>query len=563
MPVALDAARRPRPARAAEGARPARGRAGGAPRGARARRPFRSTSCAAPTRTGASSDRRASRPRAARARRSSSWPATATRRTAPAPETYDRLRPRARRDAARAAAPRSGSTASYTAADDAARLADGEGGARGGSRGHGRTASATTTSASTRTRTSRRSPSSASRTTRASASRTRSGFRAGIAHPFRPWDVEHDRPLDLVEIPLAAMDVTLAEPRYLGLSARTAERRLVALLDWAAEHGGGFSVLWHTDRFDRGPRGWDRLYLRLIEAVRERGGVCLTAASSPPRPRPGSPDLRESGMATLDRHGRCWGGRRRTGRFAGLCALLPTRESSHFKRRTRTHFESCSSMIGERSPDTRTRSTQRALRAHSSEAPRVRRALRGREQRLHAWGDRLAERTYLYAILRTVKPRVAVETGVANGFSTAFALLALAQNGGGELYSIDFPREIGQEAALGAFYEGTGRAGIPPKHGPGWLIPEYLREPWTLQLGRTQDELPPSSRSSARSIHSCTTARIRPGACGSSSPRHGLRSAKAASSSRTTSTPRTPFPSSPAKSRGSRPIGRGMAFLVK
>ncbi len=43
------------------------------------------------------------------------------------------------------------------------------------------------------------------------------GFRAGIAHPFRPWDVEHDRPLDLVEIPLAAMDVTLAEPRYLGL----------------------------------------------------------------------------------------------------------------------------------------------------------------------------------------------------------------------------------------------------------------------------------------------------------------------------------------------------------
>ena len=46
------------------------------------------------------------------------------------------------------------------------------------------------------------------------------GFRAGIAHPFRPWDVEQDRPLDLVEIPLAAMDVTLAEPRYLGLSVQ-------------------------------------------------------------------------------------------------------------------------------------------------------------------------------------------------------------------------------------------------------------------------------------------------------------------------------------------------------
>jgi peptidoglycan/xylan/chitin deacetylase (PgdA/CDA1 family) len=104
------------------------------------------------------------------------------------------------------------------------------------------------------------------------------GFRAGIAHPYRPWNLAADRPLDLVEIPLAAMDVTLGEERYLGLSASEAEARLLALLDWAGEHGGGFSVLWHTDRFDPGTaRGWDRLYLRVLEAVRERGGVCLSA----------------------------------------------------------------------------------------------------------------------------------------------------------------------------------------------------------------------------------------------------------------------------------------------
>ena len=35
------------------------------------------------------------------------------------------------------------------------------------------------------------------------------GFRAGIAHPFRPWDFERDAPRGLVEVPLAAMDVTL------------------------------------------------------------------------------------------------------------------------------------------------------------------------------------------------------------------------------------------------------------------------------------------------------------------------------------------------------------------
>ncbi|HEU0303215.1 MAG TPA: polysaccharide deacetylase family protein [Gaiellaceae bacterium] len=104
------------------------------------------------------------------------------------------------------------------------------------------------------------------------------GFRPGIAHPFRPWDLEHDRPLDLVEIPLAAMDVTLAEQRYLGLSVKEAERRLLALLDWVAEHGGGFSILWHTDRFDPATAGgWDRLYARLIDAIHERGGVCMPA----------------------------------------------------------------------------------------------------------------------------------------------------------------------------------------------------------------------------------------------------------------------------------------------
>jgi peptidoglycan/xylan/chitin deacetylase (PgdA/CDA1 family) len=104
------------------------------------------------------------------------------------------------------------------------------------------------------------------------------GFRAGIAHPFRPWDLQADRPLDLLQVPLAAMDVTFSESHYLGLSAGASWERLLRLLDWAAEHGGGFAVLWHTDRFDPGTsRGWDRLYLRVLEAVRARGGVCLSA----------------------------------------------------------------------------------------------------------------------------------------------------------------------------------------------------------------------------------------------------------------------------------------------
>ena len=104
------------------------------------------------------------------------------------------------------------------------------------------------------------------------------GFRAGIAHPFRPWDFEQEAPASIVEVPLAAMDATLAEARYQGLSAAAAKPQLIALLDWAAEHGGGFSILWHPDRFDApSARGWDRLYFELLDEVEARGGVCLPA----------------------------------------------------------------------------------------------------------------------------------------------------------------------------------------------------------------------------------------------------------------------------------------------
>jgi peptidoglycan/xylan/chitin deacetylase (PgdA/CDA1 family) len=103
------------------------------------------------------------------------------------------------------------------------------------------------------------------------------GFRAGIAHPFRPWDFARERPLDLVEIPLAAMDATFEE-RYLDLSAAEAEPHLMSLLEQAAERGGGFSILWHTDRFDpASSQRWDRLYERVIDAVYDLGGVCMTA----------------------------------------------------------------------------------------------------------------------------------------------------------------------------------------------------------------------------------------------------------------------------------------------
>ena len=97
----------------------------------------------------------------------------------------------------------------------------------------------------------------------------------------------------------------------------------------------------------------------------------------------------------------------------------------------------------------------------------------------------------LYRLLRELKPVVAVETGVCNGVSTAFLLLALERNGDGELHSIDLPEVAGEEYEPGTFWDGKGGAVIPPGREPGWTVPPELRHRWHLVLGRSQDELLP------------------------------------------------------------------------
>ena len=104
--------------------------------------------------------------------------------------------------------------------------------------------------------------------------------------------------------------------------------------------------------------------------------------------------------------------------------------------------------------------------------------------------DGYGEGVRLYALLRALDARTVVETGVCNGVSTAFLLLALARNGGGELFSIDLPEYAGEDYAPGTFWEGKGGAVVPRGKEPGWMVPEGLRDGWTLVLGRSQDELP-------------------------------------------------------------------------
>lgn len=98
----------------------------------------------------------------------------------------------------------------------------------------------------------------------------------------------------------------------------------------------------------------------------------------------------------------------------------------------------------------------------------------------------------LYALVRKYQPETIVETGVCNGSSTLFLLLALHANEKGQLYSIDYPFYANE--SLSEFktetFDGYGGAAIPSDREPGWIIPDDLHDCWVLRIGKTQEELP-------------------------------------------------------------------------
>jgi len=79
-----------------------------------------------------------------------------------------------------------------------------------------------------------------------------------------------------------------------------------------------------------------------------------------------------------------------------------------------------------------------------------------------------------YAIIRALKPISVLETGIANGVSSAYLLLAMERNQQGSLYSIDVND--------GSF--------LPSGKRVGWIVPAWLRQRWTLRLGDARELLP-------------------------------------------------------------------------
>jgi len=80
----------------------------------------------------------------------------------------------------------------------------------------------------------------------------------------------------------------------------------------------------------------------------------------------------------------------------------------------------------------------------------------------------------LYLLIRLIQPNNIVETGVSSGASSAYILRALHDNKKGKLYSIDLPP-----------------GNLPINHESGWIVPNNLRNRWSLHIGDAKILLEP------------------------------------------------------------------------
>lgn len=118
-----------------------------------------------------------------------------------------------------------------------------------------------------------------------------SGFATGLARPHRPYLIAEDRPADLLSIPLAATDASLAAE--CADDPEAARDRALALLERARRAGGRVAVMWHSTTI-AGRRGasWRHLWSDIVDELGRDGARLGPAGHADPRPAGGRLDGR-------------------------------------------------------------------------------------------------------------------------------------------------------------------------------------------------------------------------------------------------------------------------------
>jgi len=89
------------------------------------------------------------------------------------------------------------------------------------------------------------------------------GYRAGISYPFQPYNLKEDRPFNLLEIPVIALDSSLMNQNK--NDNKRAEAKINRLVKISKEHNSHISVSWHTHHFEKidYPK-WGKIYWKLL-----------------------------------------------------------------------------------------------------------------------------------------------------------------------------------------------------------------------------------------------------------------------------------------------------------
>ena len=92
------------------------------------------------------------------------------------------------------------------------------------------------------------------------------GFRNGMCYPFRPYNLNTQQEIDLLEIPLAIMDRSL--DLYMKLDAHGSWEKAKQLIDTVAKCHGVCTLLWHNTNFTGDKK---TLYEKILRYCAEKG----------------------------------------------------------------------------------------------------------------------------------------------------------------------------------------------------------------------------------------------------------------------------------------------------
>jgi peptidoglycan/xylan/chitin deacetylase (PgdA/CDA1 family) len=95
------------------------------------------------------------------------------------------------------------------------------------------------------------------------------GFRNGMCHPFRPYDLRTENEIDILEIPLNIIDGTLFG--YLHLEPIQAWKTIEKLIEVTERNRGVITILWHNHTFDEIYwKQWSKVYEKTLQLLEKK-----------------------------------------------------------------------------------------------------------------------------------------------------------------------------------------------------------------------------------------------------------------------------------------------------